>query len=170
MFEIYEKFVELGINTSLISLDSIEHLYPYWCYPLNAKPIGLEGGILYCFIEGYDEMVFASNPESCIDTNVYPLAKDFTDFLRLILACGSVNPIEQISWMSEEQFIEHVSNEKQVYTSDHDDVLKIIAKEFNLTPMEDPFDYVKDIQKNFDGSKIKYSDEYYNVLGLERGD
>ena len=33
--------------------------------------------------------------------------------------------------------------------------------------MEDPFAYVKALQTGFDGSKIQYSDEYYDC-GLER--
>ena len=65
----FENFKSLNLDTSSIALESTEYLYPYWCYPLNSKPIGLEGCILYCFIDGYDEMVFAANPESCADSN-----------------------------------------------------------------------------------------------------
>ena len=168
MFDSFEKFIDLQLHTNLLSLESTENIYPYWCYPLNSKPIGLEGSILYCFIEGYDEMVFASNPETCVDTNVYPLAKNFTDFLRLIFACGSANPVEQIGWMSKEKFDEHVANEKQLQTEEHVKVLNVISKEFNILPMEDPFGYVKELQKDFDGSLIEYSDEYYDILGIER--
>ncbi len=31
-------------------------------------------------------------------------------------------------------------------------------------------EYVKGIQKDFDGSKIQYSDEYYEITGIERQD
>lgn len=72
---------------------------PVFCYPVNAKPIGFEGCILYCFLPEYGEMVFACNPESCVDQNVYPLAANFEDFIRLVLACGTANPLEQIVWM-----------------------------------------------------------------------
>lgn len=163
-----EKFMELKIKTDSISLESTDTLYPYWCYPTNAKPIGHEGCILYCFIEGYEDMVFASNPETCVDANVYPLAKNFTDFLRLILACGSVNPVKQIGWMTKEKFDEHLFNELKNQTEEQREVLQIIKEEFDLLPMEHPFSYVKELQKDFDGSKIKYSDEYYEILGIER--
>jgi len=33
--------------------------------------------------------------------------------------------------------------------------------------MDDPFEYVKSIQADFDGSRIQYSDEYYDVTGIE---
>ena len=32
------------------------------------------------------------------------------------------------------------------------------------------YEYVKTVQAQFDDGKIKYSNEYYNVLGLERPD
>lgn len=164
----YENYLSLKLNGNLISLESTENLYPYWCYPLNAKPIGLEGCILYCFIEGYGDMVFASNPETCVDKNVYPLAYCFEDFIKLILACGSANPVEQIGWMNRDKFEEHLNNERMNQTEEHTKVLQTLKEAFNLEPIDDPFNYVKEIQKSFDDSKIEFSDEYYDILGIER--
>ena len=33
--------------------------------------------------------------------------------------------------------------------------------------MENPFEYVKAIQRDFDGSRIRYGDEYFEVTGME---
>ena len=164
----FENFKNLNLDTSSVALESTEYLYPYWCYPLNSKPIGLEGCILYCFIDGYGEMVFASNPESCADSNVYPLANSFEDFMRLIVACGSANPVEQIVWMSKQRFEEHLRTEKSVQTKEQEKVLEQLKTAFELTAMEKPYEYVKNIQKDFDDSKIKYSDEYYDIKGIEK--
>lgn len=164
----FQNYLDLKVNGDLISLESTENLYPYWCYPINAKPIGLEGCILYCFIDGYDEMVFACNPETSADTNVYPLARDFKDFMRLILACGSVNPVEQIVWMNKKQFEEHLESEALLSTEEHKSVLKRIETAFELSPIDCPYEYVKELQKDFDMNLIQYSDEYYDVLGIER--
>ena len=164
----FESFKNLNIDTSSIALESTEFLYPYWCYPLNSKPIGLEGCIVYCFIDGYGEMVFASNPESCADSNVYPLANSFEDFMRLIVTCGSANPVEQIVWMSKQRFEEHLRTEKSVQTKEQEKVLEQLKTAFELTAMEKPYEYVKNIQKDFDDSKIKYSDEYYDIKGIEK--
>ena len=164
----FENFKNLNIDTSSVSLESTEFLYPYWCYPLNSKPIGLEGCILYCFIDGYGEMVFASNPESCADSNVYPLANSFENFMRLVVACGSANPVEQIVWMSKQRFEEHLQAEKSVQTKEQEKVLEQLKTAFELTAMENPYEYVKNIQKDFDDSKIKYSDEYYDIKGIEK--
>ena len=45
-----------------------------------------------------------------------------------------------------------------------------MQKELNLEPMNGPFEYVKRVQKEFDDSKIQYSNENYDTLGMERPD
>ena len=110
METIYEKYMALPIDKGLLCLEYGDIADPYFCYPVNANPIGFEGCILYCFLPEYGEMVFACNPESCVDQNVYPLAANFEDFIRLILACGTANPLEQIVWM-DNKFEEHMANE-----------------------------------------------------------
>ena len=115
----------------------------------------------------YREMVFACNPESYAEQNVYPLAANFEDFIRLILACGTVNPVEQIVWMSRDKFDEHIANEREILTGEQKAAVKMLQDGVGLLPMNDPFDYVKSIQKHFDYSKIQYSDEYYDVTGIE---
>ena len=164
----YGQYKALDIDKSLISLENIKEATQYFCYPIKAKAIGFEGCIMYCFIEGYGEMVFASNPESCADTYVYPLARNFKEFLGLILACGSANPIEQIVWESKEQFEQHIKEEQATRTKAQDIVLQQLKSKMNIIPIDNPFEYVKEVQKNFDSSKIEYSDEYYDVLGIER--
>ena len=49
-------------------------------------------------------------------------------------------------------------------------MLSRIAAAFRLTPMEDPFAYVKEVQASFDGGKLRYTDEYYDTLELARPD
>ena len=168
MDALFLQFQQLPIDKSLISLEPGSIEFPYFCYPVNAVPIGFEGGILYCFLPEYGGMVFAANPESCADRCVYPLAQTFSDFLRLILACGSANPVEQIVWMSREQFENHLRAERAIQTEAQKAALELLQGTFGLTPMEDPFAYVKALQASFDGSKIQYSDEYYDCTGLER--
>ena len=163
----YEKFMALPIDKGLLCLEPGDITQPYYCYPVNAEPVGFEGCILYCFLPEYGEMVFACNPERCADQNVYPLAANFEDFIRLILACGTVNPVEQIVWMTRERFNKHVAKEKKILTGEQKAAVKMLQQEFGLAPMNDPYEYVKSIQENFDDSKIQYSDEYYDVTGIE---
>ena len=37
-----------------------------------------------------------------------------------------------------------------------------------ISPIDNPYDYVKELQSRFDNSGIEYSDEYYDVLGIDR--
>ena len=167
MKTIYEKYMASPIDKELLCLEHGEITEPYFCYPVNAEPIGFEGCILYCFLPEYGEMVFACDPESCADRNVYPLAKNFEDFLRLILACGTADPVEQIVWMDKRQFEEYMEHEEKILTQEQRAAVQQLQREMGLLPMETPFEYVKAIQKDFDECKIQYSDEYYEVTGRE---
>ena len=164
---LFQKFKSMDIDGSLISLEDREIAEPYFCCPVNAKVIGFEGSILYCFLPEYGDMVFAANPESCADINVYPLAASFEDFLRLILACGGANPVEQIVWMDRRRFEEHLQSEREIQTDGQRELLALLERELGITPMQDPFEYVKSLQSGFDDSRIQYSAEYYDVLGIE---
>lgn len=168
--DLFQKFKNMNIDSSLISLAHPEIAEPYFCYPANAKAIGFEGCILYCFLPEYKDMVFASNPESCTGTYVYPLAASFEDFLRLILACGTANAVEQIVWMNKQQFEQHLQEEKSMQTVQQQELLARLEHEWSLTPIEHPFEYVKTLQADFDDSKIRYRKEYYDVLGIELPD
>lgn len=167
MDSLLKRFRELKLDGGLISLEFGEIMEPYFCYPRNAQVIGFEGAIMYCLIPEAGELVFAVNPESCAEQFVYPVAKSFDDFLCLILACGSTNPIEQIVWMSREQFNLHLDAERKIQTAEQLAVLEMIKRTFGLRPMQNPFDYVKALQASFDGTVVQYREEYYEVLGLE---
>lgn len=168
---IYEKYCQLNIDGRWINLEKTEENIAYFCTPIGADIIGWEnGGIHYCFISGYRNMVFAVNPESCVDKYVYPLAMNFEDFLRLILACGSTTAVEQIIMWDKEQFEKFLHSEDNPIVPEQREILNRIQSELNIIPMENPFEYVKAVQAQFDDRKIKFSNEYYDTLGIERPD
>ena len=167
---IYEKYCQLNIDGRWIGLEKSDLFVDYFCTPLNATVIGWENNIHYCFIKGYRDMVFAVNPEPSVDSYVYPLAMNFKEFLQLILACGSTTAVEQIIGWSKEQFEIFLNSEDNAKHPEQEKVLEIIRKELKLKPKENPYEYVKAVQELFDDSKIKFSNEYYDTLGLERPD
>ena len=61
-------------------------------------------GIHYCFVKGFDEMVFAVSPENLPGEYVHPITRSFTDMLSLLLACGSMDAIEQAHMWDEAAF------------------------------------------------------------------
>lgn len=168
----YEKFCRLGIDGRWIGLEKCDMSIEYFCTPVDAKIIGWENSIHYCFIRGYRDMVFAVNPETCADRYVYPLAMNFRDFLRLILSCGSTTAIEQIVCWSREQFESFAVSEDNMIRPEQAKVLDVIRTSLKLEPMDDPYEYVKSVQEQFRNChcKIRYSNEYYDTLGLERPD
>ena len=80
----YKKFCGLNIDRAAIGLGKSVYDLEYFCTPVGAEVIGYEGvdGIHYCFIPGYEDIVFAVNPMPAVDEYVYPLAKNFEDFLN----------------------------------------------------------------------------------------
>ena len=166
----YEKYCQLNIDGRWIGLEKSDLCVDYFCTPLDITVIGWENSIHYCFIEGYRDTVFAVNPESCVDKYVYPLAMNFKDFLSLILACGSTTAVEQIIGWSKEQFESFLVSEDNVKYTEQEKVLEKIRKGLKLEPKENPYEYVKEVQEQFDDSKIKFSNDYYDTLGLERPD
>ena len=171
MKKLYEKYKKLNIDHAAIGLEMSSEESTYFCTPKGAKIIGWAGvdGIHFCFVRGLGETVFAVNPMSAYnDDYVNPVANSFEDFMRLIVTCGSANPVEQIVWMSKQRFEEHLRTEKSVQTKEQEKVLEQLKTAFELTAMEKPYEYVKNIQKDFDDSKIKYSDEYYDIKGIEK--
>lgn len=70
--------------------------------------------------------------------------------------------------MDKKRFEQHLQEEQVNASEDQKAVLMLLSEVLELSPMNNPFEYVKELQINFDGSKIEYSDEYYDVLGVER--
>ena len=99
--------------------------------------------------------------------------ENFRDFLRLILAVGCTNPLQQIVWWDRQQFEDFIRGpEEAAYAASPEvaAVLRAIGEHLDLTPMEDPFGYVKGLQTDFPYERIPFSNEYYDTLGLERPD
>ena len=63
------------------------------------------------------------------------LAESFEDFIRLVTACGSANPVEQIVWMSKKQFEQHLKNEKAARTETQTELMEKLCDVSNGQPL-----------------------------------
>lgn len=172
MRALYEKYKNLKIDGSWIGLESGKGS-PYFCTPVGAEIIGWDNGIHYCFIEGFGDMVFCVNPETCCDYCVYPIARSFCDFLGLILAVGNTNTLQQIIWWDREMFDDFENRpEEREYRARPEvkGVLNAIREGLDAAPIDAPFEYVKDLQSNFPYERILFTNEYYDTIGIERPD
>lgn len=158
----YRKFLRSGIDLAPVGIERREENTPYFCTPRGASVFGWAGvdGIHFCFIRGFGGMVFAVSPMNSAPDYVHPLARDFADFLRLILACGEEAALEQ-AWMWEEAQFEAFLRENPPMEKQRQTMAEISEK-MNLTPMEQPWAYIKALQSGFDNSRIRYTEDYYD--------
>lgn len=152
---LYEKYKNLDIDFALIGLAPQPAKSDYFCTPKGAKIIGWAGvdGIHYCFIKGFGEMVFAVSPMNEPGNYVHPLAQNFEDFLRLVLACGEA-ALEQAHQWSEDQFNDFLRSDGP--SPAQKAVLAQLGSTLGLTPMEQPYGCIRTLQESFDHSAIPF--------------
>ena len=158
----YQKFKQLNIDCSLVGFVQNREKISYFCTPKGANIIGWAGvdGIHYCFIRGFGEMVFAVNPSASPGDYLHPIAQSFEDLLCLLLSCGDLAVVEQAHLWDREHFDAFLRENQP--TSEQMAVLEAVKKGLSLSPMQDPFTYIKELQSRFDYSRIRYTDDYYD--------
>ena len=149
---------------------------PYFCTPVGAEYVGRLGvdGIHFILLPG-DERVFCVDPAMGEPgTYVLPVASDLREFLSFVLFCRDANPLSQIWWLEEERFRTLLTEDAgnawpgcEAFFTRRDAALAAIARAFDLEP-RDPYEPVRALQRAFDPGVLTFSDEYYDVLGLER--
>ena len=72
--------------------------------------------------------------------------------------------------MIEHQIESFLISEDNAKHPEQEKVLEEIKSVLKLEPMENVYAYVKAVQEQFDDSKVRFSNEYYDTLGLERPD
>lgn len=159
---IYNKFKKLDIDFSQLGLEQGDNS-PYFCTPKGAKIIGWAGidGIHCCFVKGFDEMVFAVNPSNLPGDYVHPLARNFSDFIRIILACG-LDAAEQAWMWNRGEF--DAFTETYPPDSNQQAALDGLRNGLGLEPMEDPYGYIKNLQASFDYAQIPYTKAYHALV------
>ncbi len=162
MGKYYNKFLGKQIDLAPLGIERREDNCPYFCTPKGASIIGWAGvdGIHYCFIRGFGEMVFAVRPMEIAPNYVRPISGSFEDFLRLLLACRDANILEQAWQWSEKDFYQAL--EGSVSDQSVFEALDQIQNSMKLTPMEEPWAYLHQLQESFDYSKIKYTEDFYD--------
>lgn len=161
---LYQKFKKLKIDFSAIEFEQAGDDDKYFCTPKGARIIGRAGvdGIHYCFVRGQEEMVFAVSPMNVTGKNVHPIARTFEDLLRLLLACGSMSALEQVHQWDEEQFEEYVADNQP--TPAQLAVFDVLRDKMGITPMDEPFTYLRRLQDSYNYGELNYSREYYDLF------
>lgn len=171
-----KAFHALDIDFDSIGLEWSGRFVPYFCTPVGAEEVGSIGcdGTHFVLLPG-DEKVYCVDPSmGDVGTYVLPVASDFREFLSFVIYGRDANPISQIWWMDEVRFRQMLKEDaenswpgSEEYFAKKDAALAKIAETFGIEPAE-PYRKVKALQAAFDPSTLKFSDEYYDVLGIER--
>ncbi len=161
---LYQEFRKLKIDHSAIGLELTGTEEQYFCTPKGARIIGSAGvdGIHYCFVRGQEEMVFAVSPMNTPGRNVFPIARTFEDLLSLLLACGSMDAIEQAHQWDEEQFDDYVVENQPTLAALA--VFDVLQNKLGITPMEQPFAYLRRLQDSYNYGELNFSKEYYEIF------
>ena len=163
-------FRALDIDFDSIGLEPNAGAVPYFCTPVGAEEVGSIGcdGIQFILLPG-DEAVY------CVDPSMGEIGSDLREFLSFVLYCHDATPLSQIYFLSEERFQTFAADEAEARGSGEleelfeakDAALAKIAEAFGIAPIE-PYARVKALQGAFDPSVLRFSDEYYDTLGIER--
>lgn len=167
MDKAFQKILQSGISLAPAGFLFRADTAPYFCTPKGASVLGWAGvdGIHFCRIRGFGEMVFAVSPMNSAPDFVHPVAKNFTDFLRLLLACGDTAALEQAWQWDAAQFAAFLRENPP--NAEQRQALAEAAAAAKLTPMEHPWDYLRSVQAGFDLGKIRYTEEYYDIVSPE---
>ena len=160
----YQKFKKLKIDFSAIGLEPAGSEDAYFCTPKGARIIARAGvdGIHYCFVRNQGEMVFAVSPMNDTGKNVFPIAYNFDDLLSLLMACGSMDAIEQAWQWDEEQFEDYL--EANPAGPGAMEVFAVLKDKLGALPMENPFSYLQALQNSYNYGELTFSKEYYDNL------
>ena len=158
------SYLRSKLDLSHIGFHRGEKESNYFCTPVLSKVIGWAGvdGIHFCITKGFEEIIFAVSPMNTPGNYVHPVARNFEDFLRLILACHDTAAIEQCWFMDREVFEGFL--EANPPTAEGQKCLDKIQKKYKITPLEDPFQYMHKLQDEFDYDSIMYPPEYYELV------
>ena len=158
----YECFRKMKIDFACLGIQQLKHYENYYCTPKDAVIIGSAGvdGIHYCTIPEFGEIIFAVSPMNFGDC-VHPIARNFEDLLRLLLSCADMAALEQCYAWDEEQYKAFLIDCPA--TVRQQEALDAIHNAFGIEPMEDAFAYVKQLQAEFDLSRIPYTEDFYDI-------
>lgn len=157
--DLYQRFCEAVPNWGNIGLARGPEKSTYFCTPVGAKVLAWTGvdGIHFCRIRGLGEMVFSVSPMNLPGEYVFPVARNFRDFLGLLLFCKDAAAIEQAWAWDREKFMSFVAS---VHPSVDAQVMLSRIAELGVEPVEDPYGYLHSLQSEFDYTRLRFPEEY----------
>ncbi|MBP3322575.1 MAG: hypothetical protein J6M16_00100 [Clostridia bacterium] len=157
----YGDFARKKVDLSALGFLKYKDENRYFCTPVGSKILYNAGvdGIHLVKIKAFGEMIFIVSPCADAPRFVHPVAESFEDLLRLIISGCDFAALEQAYIFTREGFYGFLKENE--YGAEQKAVCEKLKEKFDLTPIDDPYAYIKNLQNNFDYGKIKYNRDYY---------
>jgi hypothetical protein len=151
----------------IFEADSDTH---YLCTPVDAYVFAYTGGdgVHFCTIpDTFGDMIFVVEPFPIDGIPVRPIAENFEDFIRVLLAVRFTGILLDIPFRSNAEFCDGLQTFRDQHeTEEHRKQLYSLAAYYNAAPMDDPYTYIRSLQDTFDYNLIPFSDDYYESCGI----
>lgn len=105
-------------------------------------------------------MVFVVSPMPGGEHHVESVARTINEFLAMVLYCKGASPIEQISWMTEEQYIDLIKEEYSYNWEEREEALNALREDLGIEEITDVYNTIKRIQAEFNYAVIPFSEDY----------
>ncbi len=141
---LYEKFRNSSLDTSAVGLTVGSEFSYFAATPEGARVIAWAEiyGIHFCRNEDGDA-IYAVEPDAPRDCAVHKVARNFSDFLGLVVACNHADILWQVHEMSRIEFDAYIVAHKP--SMKQRSVLRAISNIYHPTVIADPYSYLKNL-------------------------
>lgn len=147
--ELLDQIQKIHDSEKLLGLRFYREAVYFPMLPANSRLIAYADPFYFCTLDGYQNTIFAVAAKSGYGSDICPLAYDFREFLRLILACGSAAIAAKAGFCSREVF-------SLIRSDSSCAALKKLSMELSLSPVSDPYTYVQTVRQVIDCSGIRF--------------
>jgi len=168
---ITDKFANISTDLLQIGLIRNKKYERYFCTPKNAVTFTCLGvdGIHFCILPNKNDITLENSPVYVVspmmpDHYVEIVAENFYAFISLVVSVKDAGALECISYMDNESFSKYLKNIPQD-TPEIKKAIIVLLESFSIKNINDIYNYVKQLQEKTDLSKIKYTKEYYELIG-----
>ena len=140
----YEKFRNSSLDTSAVGLTVGSEFSYFGATPVGAKVIAWADvyGIHFCKKEDGDA-VYVVEPDSDAEA-VHKVARNFPEFLGLIIACSHASVLWQVHEMTRKEFDAYIQSNKP--SMKQRSVLRAISNIYHPPVVADPYSYLKNLK------------------------
>lgn len=154
----YENLLEIAFK---------EDTSPTFCAPLNTMIFARSSySDYYCRIKEFGDMIFMMEFHPQDGHHVHPLAENLEDFMRLLYAVHRIAVLSDVPYQTADNIYSRIEKIIRDESKESSAAFRMLEEMFPYTPMENPYDYVKNLNEHFDFSRIRYPDEYYEMFEI----